>query len=52
MAVILAVGLLCYGFYIRKQFYDEGISNLQEIYEQVNKTFTIFTQRNWNVLSE
>lgn len=52
MAVILAVGLLCYGLYIQKQFYDEGISNLQETYEQVNKTFSIFTQRNWNVLSE
>ena len=52
MAVILTVGLFCYTVYIQRQFYDEGISNLQETYEQVNKTFTMFAQRNWNVLSE
>ena len=52
LAVVVMAGLCWYGLYIRQQFYDEGTSNLLETYEQVDKTFTMFAQRNWNVLGE
>ena len=52
LAVILVVSLGGYLVYVRRQFYHESTQNLLETYEQVDKTFTMFTQRNWNVLGE
>lgn len=50
--IAMILGLIGYGLYMRQQFYNESTSNLLETYEQVNKTFTMFAQRNWNVLGE
>ena len=50
--IAMILGLIGYGLYMRQQFYNESTDNLLETYEQVNKTFTMFAQRNWNVLSE
>lgn len=52
LAVILVVSLGGYLAYVQRQFYDESTQNLLETYEQVDKTFTMFAQRNWNVLGE
>ena len=52
LAMVVVTGLCWYIMYIRQQFYDEGTRNLLETYEQVDKTFTMFAQRNWNVLGE
>lgn len=52
LAVVLLLNILGYLVYVQRQFYRESTENLLETYEQVNKTFTMFAQRNWNVLSE
>ena len=52
LAAVLAVGIVGYVIYVQRQFYAESTENLLETYEQVDKTFTMFAQRNWNVLSE
>ena len=52
LAVILVISLAGYLIYVQRQFYDESTQNLLETYEQVDKTFTMFAQRNWNVLGE
>lgn len=35
-----------------RQIYNEGTSNIKASYSQVNRTFNMFAQRNWNVLSD
>lgn len=52
LAAVLVVGIVGYMIYVQRQFYTESTKNLLETYEQVDKTFTVFAQRNWNVLSE
>ena len=48
----LLVGILAYSAYIQKQIYQESTANLLSTYGQSAKTFTMFAQRNWNVLSD
>ncbi len=50
-ALMLAI-LMCYSNYIQAQIKSECTKNLLETYEQVDKTFLMFAQRNWNVLSD
>lgn len=52
LVVLLLFNIVGYLVYVQRQFYRESTQNLLETYEQVNKTFTMFAQRNWNVLSE
>ena len=52
LAMVVVTGLCWYILYIRQQFYDEGTRNLLETYEQVDKSFTIFSRSNWNMLNE
>ena len=53
LLTLLVVGcLLGYSDYIQRQIYYESTENLLETYEQVDKTITMFAQRNWNVLSD
>ena len=52
LVVVFLFNIVGYLVYVQCQFYRESTQNLLETYEQVNKTFTIFAQRNWNVLSE
>lgn len=55
--IILIVAVLLFGIYqyrtfIQTEIYQENSEHLLATYEQVNRTFTLFTQRNWNVLSD
>ena len=55
--IILIVAVLLFGIYqyrtfIQTEIYQEHSEHLLATYEQVNRTFTLFTQRNWNVLSD
>lgn len=52
LVVVFLFNIVGYLVYVQRQFYRESTQNLLETYEQVNKTFTMFAQRNWNVLSE
>lgn len=52
LVVVCLFNIVGYLVYVQRQFYRESTQNLLETYEQVNKTFTMFAQRNWNVLSE
>lgn len=52
LAMVVVTGLCWYILYIRQQFYDEGTRNLLETYEQVDKSFSIFSRSNWNMLNE
>lgn len=55
--IILIVAVLLFGFIstapsFKQRFIQENSEHLLATYEQVNRTFTLFTQRNWNVLSD
>lgn len=55
--IILIVAVLLFGIYqyrtfIQTEIYQENSEHLLATYEQVNRTFTLFMQRNWNVLSD
>lgn len=55
--IILIVAVLLFGIYqyrtfIQTEIYQENSEHLLATYEQVNRTFTLFTQRNWDVLSD
>ena len=55
--IILIVAVLLFGIYqyrtfIQTEIYQENSEHLLATYEQVNRTFTLFTQRNWNILSD
>ena len=52
LVLLMTVSILFYALYIRQQIYYEGTRAMLETYEQVNKTFTMFAQRNWNVLTD
>ncbi len=43
-------GIGVYKGYIEEKIYEEGVQNLEATYGQVNQTFLLFIQRNWNVL--
>ncbi|MCH5315967.1 MAG: response regulator [Eubacterium sp.] len=59
---ILSLGLICficlvavvisffYFNYITDKINDDSVGHLQEIYEQVNRTFSLFSERNWGLL--
>lgn len=50
--VVLLFGIYQYRTFIQTEIYRENSEHLLATYEQVNRTFTLFTQRNWNVLSD
>ena len=52
LILLMAVSIFFYVLYIQRQIYYEGTQAMLETYEQVDKTFTMFAQRNWNVLSD
>ena len=52
LVLLMTVSIFFYALYIRQQVYYEGTQAMLETYEQVNKTFTMFAQRNWNVLTD
>lgn len=53
-AVMIAAVLTCilfYGAYTQRMIDQESTRDMLAVYEQVNKTFNMFAQRNWNILS-
>lgn len=53
-AVMIIAVLTCimfYGVYTQRMIYQESTRDMLAVYEQVNKTFYMFAQRNWNILS-
>ena len=52
MLLALLVGILVYTDYTQKQIYQESTENLLSTYGQSAKTFTMFAQRNWNILTD
>ncbi len=49
--VFLFLCFFSYQLYIQKTFYDIGSETLLSTYEQIDNSFSLFTQRNWNLLS-
>ena len=49
---IIIFSIHSYNVYMSRQIYNEGTSNIKASYSQVNRTFNMFAQRNWNVLSD
>ena len=52
LLLVLLVGILVYADYTQKQIYQESTANLLSTYGQSAKTFTMFAQRNWNILND
>jgi len=52
LAIVFAAGIGVYSNYIGMQIYQESSNHLLESYVQISKTFTLFVQRNWVVLSQ
>ena len=52
MLLALLVGILIYNGYTQEQIYQESTANLLSTYGQSAKTFTMFAQRNWNILND
>ena len=52
IVVVLLFGIYQYRTFIQTEIYQENSEHLLATYEQVNRTFTLFTQRNWFVLSD
>ena len=52
LAIVFAAGIGVYSNYIGRQIYQESSDHLLESFSQISKTFTLFVQRNWTVLSQ
>ena len=52
LLLVLLVGILVYTDYTQEQIYRESTANLLSTYGQSAKTFTMFAQRNWNILND
>lgn len=52
MLLVMLVSIFVYSFYTQKQIYQESAANLLSTYGQSAKTFTMFAQRNWNILTD
>ena len=52
MLLVLLAGILVYSAYTQEQIYQESTANLLSTYGQSAKTFTMFAQRNWNILTD
>ena len=52
MLLAMLVSIFVYSFYTQKQIYQESTENLLSTYGQSAKTFTMFAQRNWNILND
>lgn len=52
MIALFLSGLFLYHHRIRKEIYEKNSDHLLATYEQVDRTFVLFCDRNWNVLSD
>lgn len=51
LIALMLTGIFIYQDRIHRTIYEESTASLHTTYEQVGKTLTLFTQRNWNVLN-
>lgn len=49
---LLIITIVSYVVYIQDQIYQVSVTGMLETYEQVDKSFSLFAERNWNVLTE
>lgn len=49
---LILILFLMYNHFVSVRIYEESTSHLQEIYTQVNRTFSSLVSRNWNLLSD
>ena len=52
LLAIIFVSIERYDNYIGQKFYQESTQGLLSTYEQLDKTFLMFVQRNWNALED
>lgn len=52
LAMVFAAGIGVYSRYIGMKIYQESSDHLLESFSQISKTFALFVQRNWTVLSQ
>ena len=52
LAFLFLFGIIFYNKNKKKSIYEENSQHLLSTYEQVDKTFTMFVQHNWNALSD
>ena len=50
LILVMLLSIVAYSCYTQRQIYHESTQNLLSTYGQVSKTFTMFVQRNWNIL--
>ena len=50
LILVMGLNIVAYSRYTQRQIYHESTQNLLSTYGQVSKTFTMFAQRNWNIL--
>ncbi len=53
-AVVVAsvVGLVAYSAYVQHEIYEESTSNIEGTCTQIERTFSLFADRNWSFLSD
>ena len=52
LAMVFAASIGVYSSYIGMKIYQESSDHLLESFSQISKTFALFVQRNWTVLSQ
>lgn len=52
ISCLIVLGFISYQCYIQEKIFQESSEHLLTTYEQVDKTFSLFSQRNWNVLAD
>ena len=52
VCALVVCGFVAYQGFIRDKIFQESTDHLLATYEQVDKTFTLFSQGNWSVLSD
>ena len=52
LVAVMLLSIVGYSSYTQQQIYYESTQNLLSTYGQVSKTFTMFAQRNWNILTD
>jgi diguanylate cyclase (GGDEF)-like protein len=51
LIAILTSILFCYQHFVHEKIHEESSTHLSDTYTQVGKTFNLFSQRNWSLLS-
>ncbi len=52
VCALIICGFVVYQNYVKDKIFQESTDHLLVTYEQVDRTFSLFSQRNWNMLSD